>query len=492
MPASTDIAPQNFRAGRPAGFTPDSIVLHRTGGTVADLRRRFASPPAGCSAHYIVGRDGTVIHCLEETDTAFHAGAVAQPTWARIRPGVNPNFHTIGIEFEGNPPDNWPDAQVAAAGRLVREVAGRWRIPLDADHVIPHRMIRPSSGCPALTCPVGRIIAAAREVTGHAHGAQLAVRTRARANLRIGAPGLDAPIARTIPEGADVPVSEFTDAGDPVDGNPCWFGDGRGHYLWAGATTTPQPAGDPVFSQLPRTRPPSSDAMELTPLPAAPATGDPLTIDRTTFVLAPQEFVPEVTAKDLLVLHFTAGTSARSAYDTWRNDPRRIATAYIVDLDGTIYEVFPPGCWASHLGVASPRSILDRRSIGIEIVNAGPLQPSAEDRDVLNWWPRRTRTSPEFTTRFCRLEEHDRYVAAAFRGKTHFAAYPAAQVDAVAALVHRVCDEFGIPKALPALARRFTADAAAFTSYTGVCSHANLRADKWDIGPAFPWERLGL
>jgi len=28
--------------------------------------------------------------------------------------------------------------------------------------------------------------------------------------------------------------------------------------------------------------------------------------------------------------------------------------------------------------------------------------------------------------------------------------------------------------------------------YTGVSSHANFRQDKWDIGPAFPWDRLGL
>jgi N-acetyl-anhydromuramyl-L-alanine amidase AmpD len=487
----TRVAPQNFRAGRPEGFTPDGIVLHRTGGTTDTLRQRFANPASGSSAHYIVARSGSVVQCLPETDTAFHAGLVAQPTWSRLRSGVNPNFHTVGIEFEGASLDDWPDAQVAAAARLVRDIASRWRMSLDAEHIVTHRMIRPSSACPAITCPVAGIIAAAREEPG-SRRAPVSVRTRARANLRIGTPGLDAPIARTIPAGSDVSVSEFTDAGEAVSGNRCWFGDGHGHYLWAGATTTPRPDDDPVLSQLPRTTTPSSDLMELTTPPAVPDVGRRLAIDRTTHTLAPQEFVPEVTAKDLLVLHFTAGTTARSACDTWRNDPRRIATAYIVDLDGTIYEVFPPACWAFHLGVTSPASRQDRRSIGIEIVNAGPLQQSAEDRTVLNWWPRRTRTSPEFTTRFCSVEEHDRWVEAAFRGKTHFAAYPEGQVDAVAALVRHVCDEFDIPKTLPPLSRRFTCDLDAFASYSGICSHANFRADKWDIGPAFPWERLGL
>ena len=50
---------------------------------------------------------------------------------------------------------------------------------------------------------------------------------------------------------------------------------------------------------------------------------------------------------DLVVLHFTAGTTGRSALDTWRGDPARVATAYIVDTDGTIFEVFPPAFWAA-------------------------------------------------------------------------------------------------------------------------------------------------
>jgi N-acetyl-anhydromuramyl-L-alanine amidase AmpD len=208
--------------------------------------------------------------------------------------------------------------------------------------------------------------------------------------------------------------------------------------------------------------------------------------------LSPSEFVPEITPKDLIVLHFTAGTTARSAFDTWRNDPRRIATSYIVDLDGSIYEVFPASSWASHLGVSSPQSIQDRRSIGIEIANVGPLQRSTDDPTVLNWWPKRTSTSADFTTKFCRLEETEKYVAANFRGKSHFASYPDVQVEAVAALLRLLCEQFRIPPALPPLARRFECDVNAFSTYKGVCSHANFRQDKWDIGPAFPWDRLGL
>jgi N-acetyl-anhydromuramyl-L-alanine amidase AmpD len=488
------IASPNFRPGRPAGFTPDSIVLHRTGGTRASLRARFESPASSLSAHYLVARDGTIDSCVAETDTAFHAGVAAQSTWSLIRTGVNPNFHTIAIELEGNSTDDWPAAQTAATTSLIEDIARRWRIPLDGAHVIPHSAIRPSSGCPAPTCPIGAIIAAARARRDGTGRQQPVVRTITRANLRLGSPSLDAPVARLVAAQSDVIVAEVTDAGESVSGNSFWYGDGKGHYLWAGATNVPRPADDPLLSMLPKATPPSSDPMELATPPSPPpaATSARPAIDRTRMALSSSEFVPEPTVKDLIVLHFTAGTTARSAFDTWRNDPRRIATSYLVDLDGSIYEVFPPSSWASHLGVSSPRSIQDRRSIGIEIANVGPLQLSTDDPTVLNWWPKRTSTSPEFTTKFCRLDETEKYVAANFRGKSHFASFPDVQVDAVAALVRMLCAQFSIPPSLPPLSQRFTCDVNAFSTYTGVSSHANFRQDKWDIGPAFPWDRLGL
>jgi N-acetyl-anhydromuramyl-L-alanine amidase AmpD len=365
---------------------------------------------------------------------------------------------------------------------------------LDANHIVPHSAIRPSSGCPAANCPIGRIIATARDSREGAATQHVMVHTTVRANLRLGSPSTDAPVAHQIAAGSDVVVAEVTDAGESVGGNSFWYGDGKGNYLWAGATSVPTPANDPILSTLPKAAPASSDAMELATPPVAPppSPSNRPTIDRTRMVLNPSEFVPEVTAKDLIVLHFTAGTTARSAFDTWRNDPRRIATSYLVDLDGTILEVFPPSSWASHLGVSSPRSSQDRRSIGIEIANVGPLQVSTDDPSVLNWWPRRTATSPEFTTKFCRLDETSKYVAKEFRGKTHFAAFPDVQIDALAALVRMLCEQFGIKAELPVGAGRFTCDVNAFSSYKGVCSHANFRQDKWDIGPAFPWDRLGL
>lgn len=497
MPAAfIGSAPDNFRPGRPAGFTPAAIVLHRTGGSQDSLRARFNDPAASLSAHYVVARDGCVDQYVLETDTAFHAGMVVNPVWPLLRPNVNPNFYTIGIELEGTQADDWPGPQIASTAALIANVAGRWHIPLDAEHVVVHSAIRASSGCPAATCPVARIIATAQGHTATARAPrQTVVRTIARTNLRHGSPSLQAPIVRVIAADTDVVVSEFTDAGERVNGNPFWYGDEEDRFFWAGATDVPNPTDDPMLSALAVTPCRSTDPMELAPPPAAAPTAGPSVgpvIDRTRFVLAAKEFFSEVTPKDLVVLHFTAGTTARSAFDTWRNDPQHIGTSYIVDVDGTIYEVFPPLCWAAHLGVKGTKNVHDRRSIGIEIANVGPLQPSGDDASILNWWPRKSKNDPEFTTKFCSLDETDRYVKADYRGKGHFASFPDVQVDALAALVRHLCEQFSIAATLPPLTRRFSCDLNAFATYKGVCTHANFRQDKWDIGPAFPWERLGL
>jgi N-acetyl-anhydromuramyl-L-alanine amidase AmpD len=352
------------------------------------------------------------------------------------------------------------------------------------------------SRCPGDTCPLAAIIARARgEFLAPRPPRETVIRTLSHTNLRRGAPSLQAPVARVLPAGTDVVVDGFIDNGEPVQGNAFWYCDDRDGFFWAGATNIPEPTIDDGVPVAPTVDAATTDPMEHSTRPAMPSpppsrSGPP--IDRTRFVLPAKEFAGEVTRKDMIVLHFTAGTTARSAFDAWRNDPLRVATAYLVDVDGTIYEVFPPHFWAAHLGVKGTKNAHDRRSIGIEIANVGPLRRSTENSSVLNWWPRKSKDAADFTTPFCRLDENDRYLDQPYRGMTHFASFPAVQIDAVGALVRSLCDQFSIRRTLPPLGERFECAPGAFATYKGICTHANFRQDKWDIGPAFPWERLAL
>jgi N-acetylmuramoyl-L-alanine amidase len=140
-------AADNFRKGR-HGHAPKAIVIHIIVGSLEAADLTFKDPRSSVSAHYGVGKSGSIHQFVDDADTAFHAGIVVRPTWKLIEPQVNPNYYTIGIEHEGQPQDIWPDEQYATSAGLVKEIAARWKIPLDRDHVIMHREIRASKTCP--------------------------------------------------------------------------------------------------------------------------------------------------------------------------------------------------------------------------------------------------------------------------------------------------------------------------------------------------------
>lgn len=214
----------------------------------------------------------------------------------------------------------------------------------------------------------------------------------------------------------------------------------------------------------------------------------PLAIDKSTLRLPSLCYFAERHPKDLIVLHFTAGPSARSAFNTWAGSSSRIATAYIVDVDGTVYETFDPSYWAYHLGIKGAASLShhhDKRSIGIEIANVGPLKPNAAGD--LCWWPPQNR----FERKWCSPSESDLYVKRAYRGFSHYASFPEAQVRSLSPLIQTLCRRFSIPARLPEPAQLSIASPSGyFRDFTGIASHQNFRADKLDVGPAFPWESL--
>lgn len=235
----------------------------------------------------------------------------------------------------------------------------------------------------------------------------------------------------------------------------------------------------------------TTDAMEAVsaPVEAPPAVPDFVVepkINRRRFELPTKEYSPTVCNKDLIVLHFTAGRTAKGAFATWIGDSKQIATSYLVGTNGSIYQLFDPSHWAYHLGIMGSGGTHDRRSIGIEIVNVGPLKRAGENGTVLYWWLK------DWKTRWCHLNDNSKYLESTYRGIDYFATYPEEQMAAVVELVHHLCDRFDIPREIPPTDRQQEFDATYFNTFEGVASHQNFRKDKWDVGPAFEWQRLGF
>ena len=227
----------NFRAGRPLNFKPEAIVIHIAVGSLRSVDAQFNDPKSRVSAHYCVAKSGQVHQYVHETDTAFHAGVVVNPTWPLLKPDTNPNFYTIGIEHEGMPEDMWPDAQIDTSAALVGEIAQRWSIPLDDLHVIRHHQIRASKTCPGNFITIAKIL---ERVPAPPAPAPRIVRTITKLNLRAHQPSIDAPIVRVIPSQTSVSVAEVV-TGDKVAGISAWYADGNGNFLWAGGTDNPRP-----------------------------------------------------------------------------------------------------------------------------------------------------------------------------------------------------------------------------------------------------------
>jgi N-acetyl-anhydromuramyl-L-alanine amidase AmpD len=194
-------------------------------------------------------------------------------------------------------------------------------------------------------------------------------------------------------------------------------------------------------------------------------------IDRT-LRLPEGQFFQAAQPKDLIVLHHTVGASARSTFDHWSESAARIATAYLVERDGVIHEVFDPRFWAFHLGLAGTGGRVDRRSIGIELASEGPL----EERDGGFFAFGRPFQGTVF--------EH----GSSWRDQGRFwAAYTQAQLESAIALVDHLCRVFGVPRRTPA--DPFAFDPALF-DFRGVVAHHQLRLDKSDLHPGFPWDDL--
>jgi N-acetyl-anhydromuramyl-L-alanine amidase AmpD len=230
----------NFRKGRPNAHRPEAVVVHIMDGSFAAGESVFLNHATQKSAHYGISTTGEVHQYVDEVDTAFHAGIVVRPVWDLLKPGVNPNFYTVGIEHAGRPDDVWPDTQLTASAALIGEIATRWNIPIDAQHIVPHHVIRNSKTCPGNWLDLKSLIRRVPQGNGTRPAEVTSVRILKNANLRSGAPNTKAPISQLILAGTQFAVAGAI-VGETVAGNHYWYANGSGGFLWAGATDTPNP-----------------------------------------------------------------------------------------------------------------------------------------------------------------------------------------------------------------------------------------------------------
>ena len=121
---------------RRGGALPDIVVLHYTAMVDAQAAcKRLCDPQAEVSAHYLIGRDGTVWSLVDEAQRAWHAGA---GYWGGV---TDVNSRSIGIELNNTGAQPFPAPQMAALEVLLPGILERWSIP--PERVIGHSDMAP-------------------------------------------------------------------------------------------------------------------------------------------------------------------------------------------------------------------------------------------------------------------------------------------------------------------------------------------------------------
>jgi len=115
---------------------PNFVIIHHTAQTACDTTlRTFTLPRTQVSAHYVICRDGTIHHMLNDYLRAWHAGA---GKWGNV---TDVNSSSIGIELDNNGFEPFPDAQINSLLILLKHLKKDYNIP--AANFIGHLDIAP-------------------------------------------------------------------------------------------------------------------------------------------------------------------------------------------------------------------------------------------------------------------------------------------------------------------------------------------------------------
>lgn len=204
-----------------------------------------------------------------------------------------------------------------------------------------------------------------------------------------------------------------------------------------------------------------------------------------------QTFLPtycyyqSVVEKKQIVLHHTAGgPTAQPVYESWKTSANKVATAFVIERNGQIYQMFDENHWAWHLGVQQNDRVrkfaqgLDACSIGIELCNFGYLTKVTEKHIGGKSYYKTYVNSEIPSDEVCDLGQM-------WRGMEYFHKYSAAQIISACKLVKYLAEKHKIPLSgfYTPQDNWFDINQEALDGNPGLFNHSNYRTDKTDLSP---------
>ncbi len=103
---------------------PNFVIIHHTLQSSSEQTlMTFTLPRTEVSSHYLVGKDGTVYHLLNDYLRAHHAGV---GKWGNV---TDMNSCSIGIELDNNGAEPFAEAQIASLLSLLSRLKQDYNIP---------------------------------------------------------------------------------------------------------------------------------------------------------------------------------------------------------------------------------------------------------------------------------------------------------------------------------------------------------------------------
>ena len=116
---------------------PNFVIIHHTAqNSCPQTLQTFTTPRTQVSAHYVICRDGTVHHMLNDYLRAWQAGV---SRWGNV---TDVNSISIGIELDNDGFEPFADAQIASLLHLLGKLKTGYSIP--AANFIGHGDIAPT------------------------------------------------------------------------------------------------------------------------------------------------------------------------------------------------------------------------------------------------------------------------------------------------------------------------------------------------------------
>jgi len=196
-----------------------------------------------------------------------------------------------------------------------------------------------------------------------------------------------------------------------------------------------------------------------------------------------QYFHEEYQKKQICLHHTVSGNGVTGDIQTWEDDPTVVATAMIIDRDGTPYQLFSSKYWAWHLGIGS--KLRDSQSIGIEIDNWGWLIPGDGTTKTFGNPQKQVNTiiGKYYTYYGYPVDVPMQYYPNGFRGYNYYEKYTNEQIQTVGELLLFWKQKYSIP--LVYHEKMWDISQDALSGEPGVWAHVSYRPAnaKTDLHP---------